>query len=88
MIYQITTRIESENNKKFSLLTIVQKKRLNMNMYEWMYLHENVSYRSCTKEKRNVINTHYIYIINSHFLYKKYKVEILILIQWSFFLIN
>ncbi len=34
MIYQITTRIESENNKKFSLLTIVQKKRLNMNMYE------------------------------------------------------
>jgi len=67
MIYQTTTSIESANNRIFSPFIIVKKKRLNMNMYEWMYVYvyEIVSYRSCKKEEKNVINTHNIYILKT-----------------------
>jgi len=35
-------------------LTIVQNKKLNMSMYEWMnvYIYENVYYKSCTHTKK------------------------------------
>jgi hypothetical protein len=67
MVYQTTTKIESENNYIFSLLTIVQKKKVKYDMYKWMYVYENVSYKSGTKEKRNVINTHNIYNVLKYF---------------------
>jgi wobble nucleotide-excising tRNase len=57
-----------------------------MNMYEWMYVYvyEIVSYRSRTKEKKIVINTHNIYFFkkNKH-VNKTNKTNKL---QFSFFI--
>ncbi len=52
-------------------LTIVQNKKLNMSIYEWMdvYIYENVYYKSCTHKKKHVIQTHNDFLDTRH---KKY----------------
>jgi hypothetical protein len=47
-------------------LTIVQNKKLNMSMYECLYVYENVYYKSCTQKNKHVIQTHNDFLNTRH----------------------